>query len=118
TGSLKVENADVSAEEMNSPISVAIEELCSGEARVRCQGATRIYRSGRKPADAATKKWFEDAELAELLLGARRIVNVGVAVKPETFARIRAANASPQLAKVPPDQDAEEFELDFDGGVT
>ena len=35
----------------------------------------------------------------------------------ETFARIRAANGSPALADVPPDQDAEEFELHFADGV-
>jgi hypothetical protein len=34
-------------------------------------------------------------------------------VIPETFSRIRAANGMPRLASVPPDQDAEEFELHF-----
>jgi hypothetical protein len=38
---------------------------------------------------------------------------VGIGVKPETFRRIRAANGSPGLADVPPDQDALEFELHF-----
>lgn len=104
--------------EMTNPISVAVEELCAADKRVRCQGATRIYRDGRKPADAATKAWFEDSELSELLLGAKRIVNVGLAVGRETFARIREANGSPELATVPPDQDAEEFELHFEGSVT
>ena len=31
----------------------------------------------------------------------------------ETFNRIRIANGTPRLAEVPPDQDAEEFELQF-----
>lgn len=31
----------------------------------------------------------------------------------ETFNRIRIANGTPSLAEVPPDQDAEEFELHF-----
>lgn len=40
-------------------------------------------------------------------------MTVGVAVLPKTFARIRAANGNPPLADVPPDQDANEFELHF-----
>jgi hypothetical protein len=42
---------------------------------------------------------------------------VGVAVRRETFARIRAANGQPALAQVPAEQDAEEFELHFGDGV-
>ena len=38
---------------------------------------------------------------------------MGIAVSPETFERMRAANGAPRLADVPPDQDAKEFELDF-----
>jgi hypothetical protein len=43
---------------------------------------------------------------------------VGLAVERETFAKIRAANGMPQLADVPSDQDAEEFELHFPIGVS
>jgi len=42
-------------------------------------------------------------------------VTVGIAVLPDTFAKIRVANGSPPLADVPPDQDALEFEFHFDG---
>jgi tellurite resistance protein TerC len=42
---------------------------------------------------------------------------VGVAVQPITFTRIRNATGMPRLANVPPDQDAEEFELQFPDGV-
>jgi hypothetical protein len=45
-------------------------------------------------------------------------VTVGLAVHRETFARIRKANGSPKLAQVPPDQDAEEFELHFSNAVS
>jgi methylmalonyl-CoA/ethylmalonyl-CoA epimerase len=38
---------------------------------------------------------------------------LGIAVQPETFEKIRAANGSPRLSDVPPDQDAKEFELHF-----
>src|SRR5262249_39023558 len=43
---------------------------------------------------------------------------VGVAVLPERFEAIHAANGSPRLSDVPPDQDAREFELHFAGGVS
>ena len=43
-------------------------------------------------------------------------MTVGLAVQRETFAKIRAANGVSRLADVPSDQDAEEFELHFDGG--
>lgn len=44
-------------------------------------------------------------------------ITVGIAVQPETFATIHAANGSPALAAVPPDQDAEEFELFFPSNI-
>jgi hypothetical protein len=42
---------------------------------------------------------------------------VGLAVHPETFAHIREANSMPRLADVPPDQNAQEFELHFPEGI-
>jgi hypothetical protein len=45
------------------------------------------------------------------------MVTVGVAVRREAFAKIRAANGQPALANVPQEQDAEEFELHFGEGV-
>ncbi len=46
------------------------------------------------------------------------MVTVGVAVGPETFVRVRAANAEPALAEVPIEQDAKEFELHFANAVS
>lgn len=46
----------------------------------------------------------------------RSLFVVGIAVQPHNFERIRAANGSPRLAEVPPDQDAIEFELRFGEG--
>jgi hypothetical protein len=48
-----------------------------------------------------------------LLLAPTPVITVGLAVSRETFNRIRIANGTPRLADVPPDQDAEEFELHF-----
>ena len=53
-----------------------------------------------------------------MLLEPNPIITVGVAVPRETFNRIRIANGTPRLAEVPPDQDAEEFELHFAEGIS
>jgi hypothetical protein len=102
---------------MANAISFAINNLASDKESGRIAAASEIYRQGRAPADRAVLAWWENSELAELLLGAEPIVTVGVAVRSETFARIRAANGQPALADVPPEQDAEEFELHFGNGV-
>jgi hypothetical protein len=102
---------------MTNAISNAIRNLSAAEEPVRVAAASEIYRQGRAPADRVTLRWREDAELGELLLSPKPIVTVGVAVQRETFARIRAANGQPALAIVPPEQDAEEFDLHFGDGV-
>jgi hypothetical protein len=70
-----------------------------------------IYRAGAALGEAAIGSWRADAECAALLAGAP---NVGIAVRPETFARIHAAWQRPRFAQVPADQDAREFELHAD----
>jgi len=94
-------------------ISSAITNLSAANESVRVAAAGEIYRQGRAPADRAVSRWWEEAELAELLLGPKPVATVGVAVRRETFADIRAANGQPALANVPEEQDAEEFELHF-----
>jgi len=103
---------------MTSALSNAIAGLCSPEYRVRLAAALEIYRAGRAPADRAVYSWWGDAEFSRVLLGPNPIVTVGLAVERETFAKIRAANGGPRLASVPPDQDAEEFELYFPDGIS
>jgi hypothetical protein len=98
-------------------ILFAITNLSSADEAVRVAAAGEIYRQGRAPADRAVSQWWEDAELAELLLGPKPVVTVGVAVQRETFAKIRVANGQPALAPVPEEQDAEEFELHFGDDV-
>lgn len=97
-----------------------IRRLGNADAREREKAATRIFRQGVELAGGATAKWQADAELVALfVLGESHSpeTTVGVAVERENFSRIRIANGSPQLADVPPDQDAEEFELHFGHGV-
>ena len=98
-------------------ISSAITNLSSADESTRAAGAAEIYRQGRVVVDRAVFDWWKDAELSELLLSPKPIVTVGVAVRRETFAMIRAANGQPELADVPQEQDAEEFELHFADGV-
>jgi hypothetical protein len=102
---------------MSSPLASAIADLSSSDPVMRSAAAIEIYRRGRAPADRAAYIWWTNPEFAALF-GATPAVTVGLAVKPETFACIRAANGSPRLANVPPDQDAAEFELHFPNDIS
>jgi hypothetical protein len=102
---------------MSSPLSAAITDLSSGDAVMRAAAATEIYRRGRAPVDRAVYSWWSNPEFAALF-GANPLVTVGLAVRPSTFVRIREANGGPSLVDVPPDQDAEEFELHFPNDIS
>jgi len=93
-----------------------IEMLGSNDAEERARAAAEIYRVGRAQAELAVRNWWTNPELVRLC-GAPPTVTVGLAVRPIAFSRIRLANGWPQLAAVPPEQDAAEFELHFTGGV-
>jgi methylmalonyl-CoA/ethylmalonyl-CoA epimerase len=86
----------------------AIAKLASDRAAERRVAASWLYIEGCRLADSATRVLCEDAEFAPLLRGKS---TVGVAVHPQTFENIRKANGEPRLADVPPDLDAQEFEL-------
>ncbi len=98
---------------MSSPLSLPIAGLWSADASVRQNAAEEIYRLGRAAAGIAISDWWADDELSALLLAPSPAITVGLAVARETFNWIRIANGTPRLAKVPADQDAEEFELHF-----
>ncbi|MGC1415681.1 MAG: hypothetical protein WA817_10390 [Candidatus Acidiferrum sp.] len=101
---------------MSSAHANAIAGLSSSDAAVRAGAAAEIYAAGQSAAERAIEKWWSDEELSRLLLKPKAEMTVGLAVQRETFAKIRAANGVSRLADVPSDQDAEEFELHFDGG--
>lgn len=103
---------------MSSPLAQSIADLSSVDESKRLAAANDIYRLGRAIAGSAVSKWWADSELSVLLHGPHPAITVGLAVHRDTFGRIRVANSTPRLAKVPPDQDAEEFELDFVGGIS
>lgn len=96
---------------------VWIAALSSPEDDERAVTAKRIYDLGRSLADSVIQRWRENEEFARLL-GKDPEITVGLAVRPETFAQIREATGRPQLAEVPPEQDASEFTLRFEGGLT
>jgi hypothetical protein len=105
------------ASPMSSPLASAIADLSSSDPVMRSAAAIEIYRRGRAPADRAVYVWWTNPEFAALC-GANPVVTIGIAVKRATFERIREANGLPRLADVPPDQDAEEFELHFPNDVS
>ena len=95
-----------------------IAQLGSSDAATRLQGAAAIFAAAWALSAFVVDRWTQDREFASLLLrhdvdGQRMRATAGVAVTPQNFANIREANGSPRLADVPPDQDAEEFELHF-----
>jgi hypothetical protein len=103
---------------MSSPLAPSIADLSSADASKRLAAAVEVYRLGRATAGSAISEWWAESELSALLLAPKPAVTVGLAVQRDTFGRIRIANGTPRLADVPPDQDAEEFELHFTDGVS
>src|SRR6266567_533012 len=94
-----------------------IAALSSPEDGTRAAAAAQIYAAGRSQAEPPIQRWLQNADFARLI-GKDPEVTVGLAVRPETFAQIREANGWPRLAEVPPEQDASEFTLLFEGGAT
>lgn len=93
-----------------------IEALASCVHAERDAAAEEIFVAGAVLARRAARAWMKDADLGALI-GIDPVITVGIAVSRETFEKIRAASGSPRLADVPPEQDAEEFELHFTGIV-
>jgi len=103
---------------MSSPVDQFIADLASTDASKRLAAASEIYGLGRATGGSAISEWWTENELSALLLGPKPEITVGLAVQRDAFGRIRIANGTPRLADVPPDQDAEEFELHFADGVS
>jgi len=92
--------------------------MSASDAEARVAAATEIHHLGRALADHAVFPWWSDKELSALLGAGNPFVTVGLAVLPERFEKIREASGLPRLADVPPDQDAQEFELHLPGGIS
>ena len=104
----------------SADLAALITGLGAPELATRERVAGELFRRGRELARASVARWLSDPGFsANLVLDASQFpeTTVGLAVTPQTFERIQAANGSPRLADVPPDQDAKEFELYFAQGV-
>jgi len=110
-----------------SDITVWITQLAHRDPMKRAAAAEALRASAFERCFSKCNEWIRDQDFLKLTskiqAAAPGMKNrppvslvVGIAVRPETFERIRAANGSPRLADVPPDQDAIEFELHFDAG--
>jgi hypothetical protein len=93
-------------------IAELISSLCLTQQADRDSAAKSLFELGAARVHDFLDSLSRDAEFQQLL-GSQPVITVGIAVTPETFERIRAANGSPSLAGVPPDQDAVEIELQF-----
>jgi hypothetical protein len=105
-----------------------INDLAGSDARLKSESGMRLYLAGVNLCTPLLSRWVSDPEFRELTLpgapanvthgrfGPSAIV-VGIAVQPDTFQKIRAANNSPRLAQVPADQDAQEFELHLNASI-
>lgn len=108
-------------------MALLIRSLHSTNPAERLRAAREIFDQGWKLARPTIEEWLRDPEILKIFpaagVGAADAkswppgIAVGLAVVQETFERIRAANGSPRPARVPPEHDAIEFELDFPEGV-
>jgi tellurite resistance protein TerC len=90
----------------------------------RARTAERLFWTGISRVFISLRYWVEDKDFQTLLVrenyGSETPIvpffaslTVGIAVLPETFEKIRAANGSVPLADAPADQDVLEYELEF-----
>jgi hypothetical protein len=96
------------------PTAELVGRLDSPDSASRDAAARELFRRGRENAERATAAWRAHSEIGALIAN---YATVGVAVRRERFAKIRALLGEPRLAEVPPDQDAEEFEWSVDPKV-
>jgi hypothetical protein len=107
-----------------------IHDLASSDPKQKAESAIRLYLAGVNLCMPLLSQWVGDPEFRGLTLPGKpnatrsapphhgpSTMVVGIAVHPETFEKIRAANNSPRLAQVPPDQDAQEFELHLQDSI-
>jgi hypothetical protein len=107
-----------------------IHDLAGSDGKQKAESAIRLYLAGVNLCMPLLSQWVGDSEFRGLTLpeksnaaggastrGGPSTIVVGIAVHPETFKKIRSANNSPHLADVPPDQDAQEFELQLEDSI-
>jgi hypothetical protein len=100
-----------------APFAALLARLAGDDAADRERAAAEIFRQGCASAEPVLKQWFAEAEFRALVAGRGPLLTVGVAVDPEQFEEIRRRARQARLAQAPPDQDVQEFELQFPHGV-
>ena len=100
-----------------APIAALLARLGGADAADRQGAAAEIFRQGCAAAEPVLKQWFAEAEFRALIAGRGPLLTVGVAVEPAQFEEIRRRWGPVRLAQAPPDQDVQEFELQFSHGV-
>jgi tellurite resistance protein TerC len=106
------------------PAPEAIRQLTDPSSEQRARVARNLFSSGAERMLNWFPQWMEDPDFHALVVQDPYVrpqgekdscprITVGIAVLPETFEKIRAANGSPPLADAPADQDVIEFELEF-----
>jgi hypothetical protein len=106
------------------PISETIQRLADPDAEHRAQAAHNLFNNGSRRTLNWFNDWRKDEEFCVLVVHEQFVLprgrkifspklTIGIAVSPETFDKIRAANGASQLADAPADQDVLEFELEF-----
>jgi len=94
----------------------------------RAQTAWRLFHHASTMTAWVFADWQKDQEFRGLMVQERferpgnadvfyPRLTVGIAVLPDNFEKIRAANGFPPLADAPADQDVMEFELEFERGI-
>jgi hypothetical protein len=98
----------------HSATVTAIHALASASREERGAAAAAIFRTACDEIEPLARAWAGDSEFAHLVGAPSPEFTAGIAVEPDLFDAIRSANSSPQLADVPPEQDAMEFHLRVD----
>jgi predicted tellurium resistance membrane protein TerC len=110
------------------PSPELISHLADNDPAERAQTAWKLFHHSTGRLAGVLSEWQKDEIFRALMVqehferpGDRDIfypkLTVGIAVLPENFEKIRAANSSRPLADAPADQDAMEFELEFEGEI-
>jgi hypothetical protein len=103
-----------------------IQHLAGSDPRQKAESGMKLYLAGVNLCMPLLSQWVADPEFRELTLPRATqesshfppsTIIVGIAVHPDRFQKIRAANNSPRLADVPSDQDAQEFELHLEDSI-
>jgi hypothetical protein len=101
----------------SSQVTTLLSGLVEADPAARERAAAELFRQGCALAEPVFKQWFADADFRSLVSGRGQMLTVGVAVDPAQFEEIRRRCGQARLAQMPPDQDALEFELNFQHGV-